>query len=183
MYGGKMDSTPEGERFVVLMLPHLAAMLRAATAVVGSQDAEDATQEAIVRAWQSWQSLRNEHALRSWLLRITVNVCREWYRGQYGVSQRRTSPLSETAGELKALLTLPPGSNDHANALDLRHAINELPHDLRLLVVLRYYGGLDSTELGAALDLPSATVRTRLRRALKLLRAHLNASADASAVS
>jgi len=171
-----MSSVSENERFVALTLPHLPAMLRAATAMLGAQDAEDAAQEAIARAWKAWSSFRDEQALRSWLLRITVNVCREWCRGHYGQSLRQTTSLPERADDLPAALALPPGSNDHAGALDLRRAVNELPADLRLVVVLRYYGGLDSSELGAALGLPAATVRTRLRRALKMLRVDLDPS-------
>lgn len=61
-------------------------------------------------------------------------------------------------------------------ALDLRQAINALEMDYRVVVVLRYYAGMDATEIGAALGLPGGTVRTRLRRALALLREHLSAS-------
>ena len=57
----------------------------------------------------------------------------------------------------------------YAAALDLRGAINRLEEPLRVAVVLRYYAGLDSAEIGGALGVPSATVRTRLRRALELL--------------
>jgi RNA polymerase sigma-70 factor (ECF subfamily) len=170
-----MSSVSENEHFVTLTLPNLPAMLRAATAMLGAQDAEDAAQEAIARAWRARSTFRDEQAMRSWLLRITVNVCREWCRGHYGQS-RQTTPLPERADEAPEVLALPPGSIDHAGALDLRRAVNELPADLRLLVVLRYYGGLDSSELGAALGLPAATVRTRLRRALKMLRADLDPS-------
>lgn len=171
-----MSSVSENERFVALSLPHLSAMLRAATAVLGAQDAEDAAQEAIARAWKSWPTFRDEQAMRPWLLRITVNVCREGYRGHYGQSLRLNTSLPERADELPTALAPPPGSSDHAGALDLRQAVNELPVELRLPVVLRYYGGLDSSELGAALGLPAATVRTRLRRALKMLRADLDPS-------
>ncbi|HKS69600.1 MAG TPA: sigma factor-like helix-turn-helix DNA-binding protein, partial [Ktedonobacterales bacterium] len=54
--------------------------------------------------------------------------------------------------------------------LDLRHAIDGLDAELRLVVVLRYYVGLDATEIGAIVGLPSSTVRSHLRRARLLLR-------------
>ena len=71
-----------------------------------------------------------------------------------------------------------PGASDAAAALDLRQAVNALPDDLRLVVVLRFYGGMDSTEVGAALGIPSGTVRTRLKRALAALRDALRASGE-----
>ncbi len=60
---------------------YASAMLRVAAALVGPAEAEDAVQEASMRAWQSWPTLRNVDAVRPWLLRITLNVCRQWRRG------------------------------------------------------------------------------------------------------
>src|SRR5271165_4088877 len=159
----------EGSRSVSEALPEcVPAMLRVATALVGSADAEDAVQEAIVRAWQAWPSLRNQQAALPWMVQITVNVCRQWRRGSFGRRQRSESELLPQV-EI-ATFADDPGASDNAAALDLRSAINHLSEDLRLVVVLRYYGGLDSTAIGQSLELPPATVRTRLRRALALLR-------------
>jgi RNA polymerase sigma factor (sigma-70 family) len=65
------------------------------------------------------------------------------------------------------------GTSDHTGALDLRRALGTLDEVLRIIVVLRYYGGMDATEVGHALDMPPATVRTRLHRALGQLRERL----------
>ncbi len=167
--------TPANEdAFAAQLSQHIAAVLRVAAALVGMADAEDAAQEAILRGWQAWPSLRDQTALRPWLLRITVNVCRDWQRGRFGTHRRRTEPLSDdTSMEQLALISDDPGASDHAAALDLRRAINTLDEDLRLVVALRYYAGMDATAAGAALGIPSGTVRTRLRRALKLLREQL----------
>ncbi len=170
------SSITDGADFAILVPPHAAAMLRVAAALVGSADAEDATQEAIMRAWQSWASLRDPQAARPWLLSITVNVCRQWRRGGFGRRQRLNQPLSDQLAEQIATFADDPGASDHAAALDLRHAINSLPVDLRAIVVLRYYGGMDATEIGTALNQSPATVRTRLRRAMGMLRERLQAS-------
>jgi RNA polymerase sigma-70 factor (ECF subfamily) len=167
---------PDPTRFTALVPLHTEAMLRVATALVGAADAEDAAQEAAVRAWQAWDTLRDEGALRPWLLRITVNVCRQWRRGGFGRRVRLVGPLPEDSGELLAVLDADPGGSDHAGALDLRRAVNELPDDLRFVVVLRYYAALDATETGEALGIPSGTVRSRLKRALDNLRADLTTS-------
>ncbi len=162
----------ELERFAVLVSPHAEAMARVAAALVGTADAEDAAQEALLRAWRGWQTLRDPAALRTWLLRITVNVCRSWQAGHFGTRLRSTAPLeadrSGTSGN-----TDDPGSSNHAAALDLYNALSSLDPDLRQVVALRYFAGMDATEIGMLLEVPAPTVRTRLRRALTLLRASL----------
>jgi RNA polymerase sigma-70 factor, ECF subfamily len=164
----------DDEHFAALVPPLTPAMLRVAAALLGPADAEDAAQEAVTRAWQSWSTLRDPNAVRPWLLRITVNVCRQWHRGRFGTRRRLTEPLpEEEETPAFALLGADPGASDATAALDLRQAVNALPEDLRLVVVLRYYGGMDATEVGAALSMPPATVRTRLKRALAMLRDQL----------
>lgn len=169
----------DAESFATLTPLHTGAMLRVAIALVGAADAEDATQEAIMRAWQAWGSLRDLESLRPWLLRITVNVCRQWRRGGFGTRQRMTARLPWDGGEFLALLDDDPG--DRVAALDLRRAINALNDEMRLVVVLRYYGGMDASEIGAALGVHGGTIRTRLRRALLVLRQHLRDSGETPA--
>jgi RNA polymerase sigma-70 factor, ECF subfamily len=170
--------------FAVLVPRHTSVMMRVAASLVGIDDAEDAAQEAIMRAWQAWPALREETAARAWLIAITVNVCRQWRRGAFGRNARMTRSLpvgEENHEELLALLHADPGDSDHLGALDLRAALNQLRPELRLIVALRYYGGLDATEIGAALGIPSGTVRTRLRRALELLRVQLHITGEGEA--
>jgi RNA polymerase sigma factor (sigma-70 family) len=107
------------------------------------------------------------------LLKITVNVCNQWRRGGFGRRERLTVPLPEDGDVAYALLDTDLGTSDLTGSLDLRNAINALDAELRLIVMLRYYGGMDASEIGAVLGAPSATVRTRLRRALTLLRERL----------
>ena len=167
----------EDERFAPLVLPHTPAMARVAAALIGLADAEDAAQEALMRAWNGWAALREEGAVRSWLLRITVNVCNNWRSGHFGTLRSRTEPLGPEEHEATApqLVGVGPGTTEHATALDLRLAVMSLPGDLRTVVALRFYAGMDATEIGSALELPPPTVQTRLRRALALLRSSLAA--------
>jgi RNA polymerase sigma factor (sigma-70 family) len=162
--------------FLERLAPHVPAVLRVATTLVGAADAEDAAQEALVRAWQANPDPRDLTAPRAWLLRIAINLCADWRRGRFGTRQRVTQSLDASgASALLATVEFDPGTSDHTGALDLRRAINRLEPDLRLVVALRYYACLDSVEIGHLLDVPGETVRTRLRRALTLLRAHLAA--------
>lgn len=100
-------------------------------------------------------------------------MCREWQRGRFGRWQRVLHPLNGDLVALPAREDAQPGANAHAEALDVREATNAPHASLRLVVTLRYYAGLDATEIGEALGLPPPTVRTRLRRALILLRDEL----------
>jgi RNA polymerase sigma-70 factor (ECF subfamily) len=167
--------------FGAVVPPHLPAMLRVAAALVGADDAEDAAQEAILRSWRAWSTLRDVAVVRAWLLRITANVCRDWQRGRFGTRRALTLPLLEGDSALPiALLAADPGASDHTGALDLREAVNALEPGLRAVVLLRYYAELDATEIGGLLGLPPPTVRTRLRRALALLRKRLSGHEAAS---
>jgi DNA-directed RNA polymerase specialized sigma24 family protein len=74
------------------------------------------------------------------------------------------------------LFDLYAGTSDHTGALDLRAAVRDLPGEQRLVVALRFYGGMRATEIAEALDIPAATVRTRLHRALITLRTRLQPS-------
>jgi RNA polymerase sigma factor (sigma-70 family) len=159
--------------FESLVTPHLTAILRVARVMVGADDAEDVAQEAVTNAWRRWESLREPDAARGWLLRITVNACHNWRRahniptGRYALSLEEEPQVAQTHA-------FAPGASDHAGRLDLRQAISALEPESQQLIALRYFAGLDSTELGAMLGIPPATVRTRLRRALLLLRRQLN---------
>ncbi len=182
----------ERESFATCVPLYTRSMLSAAAALVGVADAEDATQEAIMRAWQAWPTLRDVGAARAWLLRITVNVCRQWQRGGFGKEHRLTQPLPNDSDigsnpspanklvEALGVFGADPGTSDFTGALDLREAINRLDVNNRVVIMLRYYAEMDATEIGQALGMPPATVRTRLRRALEALRTQLGVATRAS---
>lgn len=168
--------------FSELVPPLSGTIVKVAAALIGVDEAEDVAQEAILRAWQAWPTLRDKHAARTWLLQITVNVCRAWQRGHYGTHRRRSGPLPTTSGPLPTVLQQGgPETWQHTEELDVRDAIAQLPDELRTIVTLRYFGGLDASEIGSALGAPPATVRTRLRRALGLLRKQLQLSGEVPA--
>ncbi len=168
----------EAADFAALVPPHTPIMLRVATAFVGAVDAEDAAQEAVIRAWRFWPSLRDKQAVRSWLLSITVNVCHQWQRGEFGRHRHLTQALPDDEHAQMATFAHDPGASAHTAALDLRHAIDQLERDLRLVVILRYYCELDATETGRILGIPAGTVRSRLHRALERLRERLEGAND-----
>ena len=172
-----MQVSEGAESFAAIVPLHAPAMVRVAAALVGPAEAEDAVQEASMRAWQSWSQLRSPSSVRPWLMQITVNVCRQWRRGLKGQQQAHLQSLPEDTDtqhlHILAMLESDPGTSNHTGALDLRAAINALPTDLRVVVVLRFYAGLDATEIGGVLNIPPGTVRSRLHRALLQMRERL----------
>ncbi len=179
-----MGEAQEKPRFEDVCPALAPAALRVAAALVGSAHAEDAAQEAMLKAWHAWGELRDVTAARSWLLRITVNVCHSWRRRRFGADQARETALpdDDTPFALHEVAALDPGAMASVEGLDLRAALLQLPTDIKLVVTLRYFGGMDSTEIGHALGLPAATVRSRLKRGLSLLRAQLRPSGETPAV-
>lgn len=179
-----MDMTQGAPRFEDVCPALAPAVVRVAAALVGASQAEDVAQEAMLRAWRSWGELRDVTSARPWLLRITVNVCRSWLRSRGGHVRAHETPLpdDDTPQALYDIAARSPGGGAWVEQLDLRQALLDLPADLKLIVTLRYFGGLDSSEIGHALGLPAATVRSRLRRALTLLRDHLKTPGEMPAI-
>jgi RNA polymerase sigma-70 factor, ECF subfamily len=122
--------------------------------------AEDIAQEAMLAAVRAIDGFDRRRPFRPWLHRIVVNRSLDWERA------RRRRP--EVSGELaSAVAAPPPGDPMSAELLAALHALDP---DQRALVVLRHVLGYRSSELARMLDMPAATVRTRLSRALRHLR-------------
>lgn len=136
-----MDREQErGERFAALAREHGRAMFRAARAVLDSDaDAQDAVGEALLRAWQSFDRLRDPAAARPWLLKIAVNCARAQLR-----RARPVLPLEEAAGSAAPA----------EEPLGLWELVRALPEDQRLAVTLYYYDGLSVGEIARVLGVP-----------------------------
>jgi RNA polymerase sigma-70 factor, ECF subfamily len=125
--------------------------------------AEDIAQEAMLAAVRAIDGFDRRRPFRPWLHRIVVNRSLDWLRAR----QRR----AEVSGELAAGAEAP--AHTEAMSGDLMAALRALDPEQRALVVLRHVLGYRSSELARMLDLPPATVRTRLARALHRLRSLL----------
>jgi RNA polymerase sigma-70 factor (ECF subfamily) len=175
---GTRQNPSASDQFALLVPPLSPILFSVAAVLVGPADAEDAAQEAILRAWQHWHTLHDSSAVRPWLVQITVNVCRQWHRGRFGTRRRSTVSLASVDQQATPLLAGDLNGSEYAAALDLRQELENLPEHLRLIVVLRYFAGMDATEIGLVLHVAPVTVRARLRRALLMLRAALRTADD-----
>ena len=131
-------------------------MFRAAKAILqNDQDAEDAVQEAIVAAWKRLDTLKDERAFKTWMMRIVMNTCRSMLR------KRRRYVLLDS-------VELPMLEEDSARDA-LWESVCALEERLRLPIVLHYYEGFQIEEIAKILHRPAGTIATRMRRARLLL--------------
>ena len=122
------------------------------------QDAEDVYQEVFLRLLDQDTSGWDEEHLRAWLLRCAVNRCCDLHRFRLRRPVLALADLPETEAE--------PDSG----AAELWDAVARLPEKLRIPIHLYYAEGYSTEEIAGLLDIPAATVRTRLRRARNRLR-------------
>ena len=124
--------------------------------------AEDLTQETFLRAWRFLSSLQDDSKAKSWLF---TTVRREFAR-QF----ERYQPIFEEIDPERT----PGGTDVDADALTIRKAIAALPLKYREVLLLQAIGGYSGNEIAEMLEIPRATVNTRLFRA----RAHLRRLLD-----
>jgi RNA polymerase sigma-70 factor (ECF subfamily) len=160
------DSTARADAFRSLADKHLDASYRLAYVILGHRaEAEDATHDAFVTAWRKWSTLRDQEVFQHWFDRILVNTCRNRLRH---VARWRTQDLSP---ELQTMT-----SDDYARAHDraqLWPALARLTPDQRVVVALRFYRDMSIDRIAAGLGVPPGTVKSRLHRGLRELRAGL----------
>lgn len=135
-------------------------------------EAEDAAQEAFLKAWQALPRFRTGAPLRPWLLRIVANEA----RNRRGAAVRR-GRLALRAAEAPSSAD-PPTPEDAALAGERRAALlaalNDLRPEERLVIAHRYLFDLSEAETAVALGCPRGTVKSRLSRALARLRVRLS---------
>ena len=130
--------------------------------------AEDATQEALVAAWRDLSALRDPDRFDAWLHRLLVRACyRETVAAGTAGRSRSTSTATSAADA-------DPGF-DIADRDQLERGFRRLDADQRIVLVLHYYLGLSLDEAAEALGVPPGTVRSRLNRATRAMRAALDA--------
>lgn len=131
-------------------------------------DAEEVTQTAFLKAWQSIRSFQGKAAFSSWLYRLTANAAIDLLR------QRRGPALSLDDPGLPPLAGRDPGPEEASLAAERRRllwqAIDRLPEAQRTPLILREMEGLSYREIAQVLELEEGTVKSRLARARLLLR-------------
>ena len=175
-----MQAAEEREQFAQALLPHLDAAYNLARWLTrDDHDAEDLVQSAYLRALKSFGGFHGANS-RAWLLMIVRNACYTWLQ-----QKRARGPAvafdegihgagSDDADPEKSLL-----SEDERRSV--RQAVEELPPELREVVVLRELEGLSYKEIATIAEIPLGTVMSRLSRARERLRQSLGDCVDREA--
>lgn len=154
-------------------MTHQGIAFRTACLITGeAADAEDATQTAFIKAYYALSGFRGGSPFRPWLLKIVANESRNKRR-----SAGRRKGLELRLAEGRPRDDAAPSPEDavliHERDDGLVAALNVLREEERLVIAYRYLLGLNEAETAAALGCPKGTVKSRLSRALKQLRALL----------
>jgi len=147
------------EDFEALVTRHENRLYRTALAVMGNvSDAEDAVQEAFLRAYEKAPEFESEEHEKAWLIRVTVNLCKSRLRAPW---RKRTEPL----------LTSYPAAEPEQGEL-LRHVLT-LPSKYRAVIHLFYYEGYSVKDIAGLTGQKESTLRSLLTRARQKLRSVL----------
>lgn len=158
----------DGAAWEMLVRQHQEAVFRLAYLLLGdAAEADDAAQEAFIRAFRSLDRFDLSRPLRPWLLRITANLARNRQRaaGRYLAALRRLVRLApEPVTNLRA------GQPDPFEAQALWQAVRRLSVVDQEVIYLRYFLELSEAETADALGVARGTVKSRLHRAVTRLR-------------
>ena len=136
------------------------------------EQAKDAVQNALVRAWRDLPTLRDPDAFDAWLHRLLVRAC---------IDEARRLRRHRVDVELTDISAAPPSIPGYESAIADRDALERgflrLTPEMRAVVVLHHYLDLPLPAVAATLGIPVGTAKSRLHRALGLMRSALDADA------
>lgn len=147
-------SEPAGDDLASVYTAQRDRLRRLAYLMTGRQEAaEDIVQDAFARVQKRWAAVESPAA---YLQTVVVNLCMDWRRRAALERERTPRPASETVA--------PPEVDE------MWERLSALPHDERVVVVLRYYEDLSVDAIAELVECPPGTVRSRIHRALSKLR-------------
>jgi RNA polymerase sigma-70 factor, ECF subfamily len=155
--------TGDEAAFEALIGPLVEPALRLAHSMLGDRwEAEDATQEAITRAWRRLDQLRPDMPLRPWFLSIVINQCR---------NMRRTRWFS--TARIANIFEGPRPHHTDVERVDVARALARLPNHDRQALFLHFYLDLPIDEVALALGISASAAKGRIYRACHRLRPDL----------
>jgi RNA polymerase sigma factor (sigma-70 family) len=155
---------------ILLSGSHMHVQRFARTLCATPEDAEDATQEALIVLYRKIGTLRVAAALASWMFQIVRNECIR--RSRLALQKPISTATVEPSAEDAALA--------HLEIERIVESIGSLPPEQRAVLVLRDVQGLSGAATAQALGLSRAAMKSRLHRGREALHARLNAQGDAS---
>ena len=145
------------ERFMMLYNTVYQDMYRFAYYYLGNpQDAEDVVSEAVLKAYEKFNTLKKEDAFTSWIFKILINQCNSFLRKNI---KHTTYGLSEEPSYQMAF----------GDRMIVQEMLSELSEDERKIVALAVFGEYRGEDIARMLHMRHSTVRSKYRRALKKL--------------
>ena len=124
------------------------------------EEAEDAVQEATIKAWRNLHQLKDANLARSWFFTIVANQCRTVRRGRWWSVVKLAAPEQPRSGP----------EDEAVQRTDLERALRTLAQDDRLALYLRYYMDLPLNEVAAVLGVTETAAKSRIHRAAQGLK-------------
>ena len=157
--------------FDLLVLKYQNRIIKLVSRYVREQsDAMDIAQEAFLKAYRALPNFRGDSAFYTWLYRIAINTAKN-----HLVATRRRPPKDDVDAQEAEQFDAGSGLKEYATperlalrselAETIQEAIEELPEELRVAIVLREMEGLSYEEIASAMECPIGTVRSRIFRA------------------
>ena len=170
----RLSESADEDAFAELVRRYRGPVFRLAVSILGQQfapEAEDVTQDVMLRVHHALRSFRGEARLASWIYRIAFNqALNVKARARYRVPHVSDEALAATPSQDR-------GPDDRLQNQRRQQAVlacvEELPDVYQSALRLHYWMGASMSEIAVMLDVPENTVKSYLHRARQLLRAHL----------
>ena len=172
-------TSPKHKEFEQEAIPHMDILYNYALRMTSNaDDAHDLVQETFLKAYRFWDKYEKGTNIRAWLFRIMKNTYINRYRKE--TKEPETVDYDNIQNFYNTIRYASDDPNDLQEKIfgglledDVAHAIESLPEDFRTVVILCDIEGLTYEEIAEFVDCPVGTVRSRLHRGRKMLRAKL----------
>ena len=146
-------------------------VLRTAYSFVRDKEAaKDLFQETFIKANYNLDKFRGESSVKTWLIRITVNVCKDNLKSAY---QKKVVPMTQVEEDSLRVEDDYEQIENEDRDEQIRRAVNSLPEIYREVVLCVYFKEMSVADASASLGVPEGTVKSRLARAREVLKSKL----------
>lgn len=164
------------EAYELLVLKYQERIFRLIRRLLGRrEEVEDLAQEVFLRAYRSLGSFKGESGFYTWLYKIALNTCRNYYRS---IGRRPEGSIVDSESIIDKMEASNSSPEREAIRLELweavRGSLDELPPEQREAVVLCDLEGLSYEEMATVIGIPVGTVRSRVFRGRRALQQHLS---------
>ena len=168
----------DAHQYAVLVNRYQRPIFNLLVRMTGSRDAaSDLTQETFLKAYENLEKFRLGERFLPWLWTIATNLARDQWRKQQNADahadrvRQAAENFPEPATAMEARMA------DYLDARRLTGCLQQLPHEYREALILRYHEGLAMGDIGKALGLSTSGAKMRISRGLEKLRALFRARA------